>query len=55
MKTKTIAGRPRNPLVSAALRRKAGAHRRSPGGMRQRSSVALRHELEAAARKAADD
>jgi hypothetical protein len=51
MKTKAIACRPRNPLVAAALLRKAGAHRRSPSGVRQRSRTALQREVQAAARK----
>jgi hypothetical protein len=51
MKSKTIACKPRNPLVAAALRRKAGAHRRSPNGVRQRLRKALQRELQAAARK----
>lgn len=38
--------KPRNPLVSAALRRHAGVHRRSAGGLRQRAEQALRRELQ---------
>lgn len=37
--------KPRNPLVGAARRRLAGAHRRSDGGQRQRGHQALRREL----------
>lgn len=37
--------RPRNPFVVAALQRKAGAHRRSRGGERQRAERALRREM----------
>jgi hypothetical protein len=55
MKTKTIARKPRNPLVAPALQRKAGAHRRSHSGIRHRSRMALQYELQAAAHKAADD
>jgi hypothetical protein len=39
--------KPRNPWVAAALRRKAGAHRRSEGGTRQRQRMALRQEVSA--------
>jgi hypothetical protein len=37
--------KPRNPLVAASLRRRAGAHRRSNGGQRQRHRRALAAEL----------
>jgi len=39
--------KPRNPLVAAALQRKAGAHRRSRGGVRHRLRMALQRELKA--------
>jgi hypothetical protein len=55
MKTKTIPRTPRNPLVAAALQRKAGAHRRSPSGLRHRLRVALQREIQAAARWAEVD
>jgi hypothetical protein len=45
MKTKPIALKPRNPLVAAALHRKAGAHRRSRGGIRHRLRMALQREM----------
>jgi hypothetical protein len=54
MKTKTIACKPRNPLVAAALRRKAGAHRRRPSGVRHRLRIALHRELHASARATED-
>ena len=37
--------KPRNPLVAAARRRHAGAHRRSASAERQRARLALRHAL----------
>lgn len=46
MKTKPIALKPRNPLVAAALQRKAGAHRRSRGGSRHRLRMALQREMQ---------
>jgi hypothetical protein len=55
MKTTSIARKPRNPLVAAALQRKAGAHRRSPSGLRHRLRVALQREIQAAARWAEVD
>jgi hypothetical protein len=42
---KVKAPKPRNPLVTAVLQRKAGAHRRSPSGVRHRLRMALRSEL----------
>jgi hypothetical protein len=39
------APKPRNPFVVAALRRKAGAHRRGQSGQRHRQRMALRAEL----------
>lgn len=38
--------KPRNPLVAAALRRKAGTHRVSSGGRRRRAESSLRRELD---------
>jgi hypothetical protein len=38
---KTNAIKPRNPLVAAALQRKAGVHRRSSSGERHRMRMAL--------------
>lgn len=37
--------RPRNPLVAAALWRRAGAHRAGAKAMRGRAARDLRHEL----------
>jgi hypothetical protein len=55
MKIKVTAVKPRNPLVAAALQRKAGAHRRSRSGVRHRSRLALQLELQAEHRSAHDD
>jgi len=45
---KTIQSpKPRNPLVAAALQRKAGAHRRSRSGVRHRLRMALQRDLSA--------
>ncbi len=38
--------KPRNPFVAASLRRAAGAHRTSAGGLRQQTRRSLRHELD---------
>jgi hypothetical protein len=46
MKITVTAPKPRNPLVAAARRRLAGAHRRSPGAERQRAALSLRRELQ---------
>lgn len=46
MKFTLTAPKPRNPLVAAALRRQAGAHRRSASAQRQRDTMALRRELQ---------
>lgn len=40
--------KPRNPAVAAALFRKAGLHRRSPGGQRQQAERAMQREYQAA-------
>lgn len=37
--------RPRNPLVAAAVQRKAGSHRKSRSGERQSEKQALKREL----------
>jgi hypothetical protein len=42
---KVKAPKPRNPMVTAVLQRKAGAHRRSRSGVRHRLRTALRAEL----------
>ena len=38
--------KPRNPLVAAACRRLAGAHRRSPSARRHQDRMALRQDLQ---------
>jgi hypothetical protein len=38
--------KPRNPMVAAGHMRRAGAHRRSVGALRQRANLALRLEFE---------
>jgi hypothetical protein len=38
--------KPCNPFIAACLRRKSGAHLRSPGALRQRSRHELRRELD---------
>lgn len=45
MTTANTRTRARNPLVAAALFRRAGVHRRSAGGQRQQMQRALRAEL----------
>lgn len=42
---------PRNPLVRPSRSRHAGAHRRIPGGERQKGTRELRRELERLAAK----
>ena len=42
---------PRNPLVRPSRSRHAGAHRRVPGGERQKGTRELRRELERLAAK----
>lgn len=37
--------KPRNPLVAAGLRRRAGSHRRSGGALRQQQNNALRRDV----------
>lgn len=37
--------KPRNPLVTACMFRRAGGHRPSAGGCRQRAALELRREL----------
>ncbi len=46
MKITVRLSKPRNPLVAAALQRRAGAHRRSAGALRQRDRRTLRRELQ---------
>jgi hypothetical protein len=45
MKFTLTPAKPRNPLVAAAHRRAAGAHRRSHASQRQRAALALKREL----------
>ena len=46
MKFTIRLSKPRNPLVVAALQRRAGAHRRSASAQRQQADRALRRELQ---------
>ena len=46
MKITVHAVRPRNPLVAAARRRKAGSHRRSNASNRQRQARAMAHDIQ---------
>ena len=46
MKITVHPSKPRNPLVAAALLRKAGTHRRCAGALRQQARLALRRELQ---------
>jgi hypothetical protein len=45
MKIAITLPRPRNPLVAAAMFRRAGGHRQSGPSRRQHSASALRREL----------
>jgi hypothetical protein len=44
-KLKLAAPKPRNPLVAAAVQRKAGAHRKSASALRQAEKAALKAVL----------
>lgn len=46
MKLIVPSRKPRNPFVAARLQRQAGAHRTSPGGLRQQAQQALRREVD---------
>ena len=46
MKITLTLRKPRNPLVAAALQRRAGAHRRSASAQRQQADMALRRTLQ---------
>ncbi len=46
MKISLPIPKPRNPLVAAALQRRAGSHRRNTSAMRQQAQNALRRELQ---------
>jgi hypothetical protein len=41
--------KPRNPLVAACLRRRAGSHRPCGGALRQQAASAMRQEIAACA------
>jgi hypothetical protein len=43
--------KPRNPLVAASLRRRAGSHRPRGGALRQQATSAMRHEIAACANR----
>ena len=45
MKLEIHLPRPRNPLVTVAMFRRAGGHRPSRSSQRQRAALALRREL----------
>lgn len=45
IKLRMPAPKPRNPLVSAAAQRKAGAHRKSRAAERQAADAQLRKQL----------
>ena len=47
MKLTIQTPKPRNPLVAASLRRRAGAHTESAGARRQQARSAMRRELAA--------
>ena len=45
IKLRVTAPKPRNPLVTAAAQRKAGAHRKSRSAERQAQKAALKKQL----------
>ena len=45
MKLRLSIPKPRNPLVVACLRRRAGSHRALTGSLRQRAGLELKREL----------
>ncbi len=45
IKLKLPAPRPRNPLVAPAMKRKAGAHRKSSSALRHADKLALKKQL----------
>jgi len=45
IKLRVTAPKPRNPLVTQAAQRKAGAHRKSRSGERQEQQRALKKQL----------
>ncbi len=45
MKLKLPAPKPRNPLVAAALQRKAGSHQKSAAALRRAEKMALKKQL----------
>ena len=44
-KLKLTAPKPRNPLVVAAVQRKAGSHRKSEASLRKKEKMALKKQL----------
>ena len=45
LKLKLAAPKPRNPLVAPAMKRKAGAHRKSASAGRRADKLALKKQL----------
>jgi hypothetical protein len=45
LRIKLAATKPRNPLVAAAAKRKAGSHRKSEASLRKKEKVALKKQL----------
>ncbi len=45
MKFTLTSIKPRNPLVAASLRRRAGSHRPRGGALRQQATSAMRREI----------
>lgn len=45
LKLKLATPRPRNPLVALAMKRKAGAHRKSASALRRADKLALKKQL----------
>lgn len=45
MKLRVTAPKPRNPLVAAAAKRKAGSHRKSRSGERQADKLQVKKQL----------
>lgn len=45
LKIKLAAPKPRNPLVAAAVQRKAGSHRKTEASIRKKEKMALKKQL----------
>ena len=45
LKIKLALPKPRNPLVAAAVQRKAGSHRKSEASLRKKEKMALKKQL----------